>query len=293
MNLSVIIPVYNSEKTIYHLVNKLHQDLQNINFETILINDFSSDNSYNECLKITKKHKNITFIDLEKNYGEFTAVLCGLNHAKGLYSVLIDDDFQNPPSEIIKLYETAVNDNFDVVYSKYTLKKHHWFRNLGSIATNLIASFTLKKPIDLYLSSFKIIKSNIVKKIIDSDIPNRYIDGIILNSTQNIGSKEIIHSNREIGESGYTMKKLFNVFLSTLFGYSRFPLRTFVLMLIIGFVIFGINLILNYLNINSLFAMIFNWILYFTICISALIYYIFSRNQKKHIPYRIKQLISS
>ena len=87
--------------------------------------------------------------------------MCGLNHVEGKYAVIIDDDFQNPPSEIIKLVEKAQLGNFDVVYSYYTEKKHHFFRNFGSWLVNRLTTSLLNKPSDLiknYYQKVRVLK---------------------------------------------------------------------------------------------------------------------------------------
>ncbi len=225
IELSVIIPVYNAEKSIAKLVDSIAEHLTAINFEIILINDGSQDNSDAVCKQIISKIKNVKYLKLRKNFGEFNAVICGLSEAKGDFSVLIDDDFQNPPSEIIKLYNAAFENDFDVVYSYYNSKKHSFFRNLGSNLVNRLNTFLLKKPKNLYLSSFKIIKKEVVNEIVKFKNPYTYIDGIIFQITDNIGKVEVQHNSRENGESNYTVTKLVSLFLTILFGYSLLPLR--------------------------------------------------------------------
>jgi glycosyltransferase involved in cell wall biosynthesis len=225
IELSVVIPVYNAEQSIKKLVNTIFNDLTQIKIEIILVNDGSRDQSDQLCKELIKEHNNLKYISLRKNFGEFNAVICGLNIAKGQYSVLVDDDFQNPPSEIIKLYNAAQAGDFDVVYSFYESKKHSFIRNFGSILVNNINTFLLKKPSDLYLSSFKIIRKEVVDEIIKFKNPYTYIDGIIFQITDNIGKVKVEHQIRESGESNYNFTKLISLVLTILFGYSLIPLR--------------------------------------------------------------------
>jgi glycosyltransferase involved in cell wall biosynthesis len=225
IKLTVVIPVYNAEKSIEILIDELIKVLTNISFEIILVNDGSIDLSAKICKSLSAKYKNIKYIGLRKNFGEFNAVICGLNYAQGAYSVIIDDDFQNPPSEILKLLNEAENNDFDVVYSYYKEKKHSFTRNLGSSLVNNLTSYLLKKPKDLYLSSFKIIKKEVVQEIIKFETPYTYIDGLIFQVTNNIGKTEVLHNERSSGESNYTISKLISLFLTIIFGYSLIPLR--------------------------------------------------------------------
>jgi len=132
MKLSVVIPVYNSEKTIGPLVETLQTALAEVSFEIVMVNDGSRDGSEKVCKQLAEHYANVRFISLRRNYGEFNAVICGLNWAYGDYCVMIDDDFQNPPEEILKLIKVAENDGNDVVYTYYSKKEHSVGRNLGS-----------------------------------------------------------------------------------------------------------------------------------------------------------------
>lgn len=227
MKLSVIIPVYNSEHTIKRLVENLHIALSAISFEIVMINDNSRDGSEAVCKQMARSFSNIRFISLRRNFGEFNAVMCGLNWAYGDYCVMIDDDFQNPPEEILKLIEAAENGDHDVIYTYYSKKEHSIHRNLGSKFVNWLTSYLLNKPKDLYLSSFKLIKQEVVHEIIKYQGPYPYIDGLIFRITRNIGTVQVTHQKRETGISNYTWRKLISLFLNILFCYSSLPIRFF------------------------------------------------------------------
>lgn len=225
IEISVIIPVFNGEQSIRKLVDLIQTELVSIKFEVVLVNDGSKDASDFECKALVNQYHNIKYINLRKNFGEFNAIICGLNSAVGQYSVLVDDDFQNPPTEILKLYKKAIEGDFDVVYSYYTIKKHSAFRNFGSVLVNKLTSYLLKKPKDLYLSSFKIIKREVVQEIVKFKNPYTYIDGIIFQITDSVGKIEVKHHPRCNGQSNYTFSKLISLFLTILFGFSLIPLR--------------------------------------------------------------------
>ncbi|MCE6988725.1 glycosyltransferase family 2 protein [Dyadobacter sp. CY323] len=227
MKLSVIIPVYNSEKTIGFLVEKLQNTLAEITFEIVLVNDASRDGSERVGMQLAEAYPNVRFISLRRNYGEFNAVMCGLNWAYGDYCVMIDDDFQNPPEEILKLIEVAERGDYDVVYTYYAKKQHSVSRNLGSKLVNWITSYLLNKPKDLYLSSFKLIRKEVVQEVIKYQGPYPYIDGLVFRITKNIGTVQVTHLKREEGISNYTWRKLISLFLNILFCYSSLPIRVF------------------------------------------------------------------
>ena len=227
MNLSVVIPVYNSERTIGPLVEQLQVCLAGRAFEIILVNDGSADRSEMVCQQLEERYVTVQFVSLRRNFGEFNAVLCGLNHAIGNYIIIIDDDFQNPPESILTLVETAEIGHYDVVYSQYAEKQHHWFRNLGSWLVNTLTTYSIGKPRELYLSSFKLIRREVVDEIIRYRGPYPYIDGLIFRVTRNVGSVEVPHNMRAEGRSNYTVRKLIALFLNVFIGYSLWPIRVF------------------------------------------------------------------
>jgi len=224
---SIIIPVYNSELSIAALVELLVNTFQDkYNLEIILVNDCSRDNSEKECFTCYKKFPNIVkFYSLSKNVGEHNAVMAGLNQAKGDYIVIMDDDFQNPVSEVSKLIEYAKANSFDVVYSYYKEKRHSFFRNLGSKFNDKVANLMLKKPKDLYLSSFKILNKFIKDEIIKYNLPYPYIDGLIIQTTSNIGKIQLEHETRLKGKSNYTLSKMISLWLNMFINFSTLPLR--------------------------------------------------------------------
>ena len=241
MELAVIIPVYNSEKTIRELVLELNKELSHISFEVVLVNDGSKDQSEEICEGLAKEFDHVTFISLRRNYGEHNTVMCGLNHVTAQYAVIIDDDFQNPPHEIEKLLNVAKK-GYDVVYSKYKIKKHNLFRNFGSKVNDKVANFLLEKPRHIYLSSFKVISGEVIKEITKYKGPFPYIDGLILRVTDNITSVYVNHSDRKVGRSNYNFRRLLMLYLNMFVNFSIKPLRVFT---ITGVVIFFIGILLS------------------------------------------------
>ena len=240
MKISIVIPVYNGEKTIEGLTAQLIKNFDQSGLEIILVNDGSKDNSHEVCISLHNKHAGIVkYIRLARNFGEHNAVMAGLNNARGDYAVIIDDDFQNPPEEINKLIDKAISGNHDVVYSYYERKYHSFFRNLGSSFNNIIANILLNKPRDLYLSSFKCVNRFMIQEITKYKGPFPYIDGLILRSTGSIGRVLVRHANRKGGRSGYTIRRLVRLWLNMFINFSVLPLRVSALL---GFVFlcFGI-----------------------------------------------------
>lgn len=224
MKLSICIPVYNGADTICPLMENLDSTFSKIEKEVVLVNDGSRDNSAEVCKDLCKKYDYVKFINLRRNFGEHNAVMCALNYCTGDYAVIIDDDLQNPPEEIFKLLN-EIEKGYDVVYSKYHVKKHNWFRNFGSKVNDVFATWLIGKPKNLYLCSFKIINRAMIEELKKYKGPFPYIDGLLLRTTNNVSSVFVEHKARTQGKSNYTLGKLLNLWLSMFINFSIKPMR--------------------------------------------------------------------
>jgi undecaprenyl-phosphate 4-deoxy-4-formamido-L-arabinose transferase len=231
MIISIVIPVYKGAGTIGPLVDRLTAVLNTYALQLVLVNDDSPDDSDAVCRSLCQRYPDtITYVKLAKNFGEHNAVMAGLHHARGDYVVIMDDDFQNPPEEVTRLIDHACTNEYDIVYTYYPHKRHHWFRNLGSRFNDRVATFMLHKPRNLYLSSFKCLSRFAVGEILKYTGPYPYIDGLALRCTRNIGTIEVRHEPRREGQSSYTFRKLVRLWLNMFVNFSVMPLRVSTLM---------------------------------------------------------------
>lgn len=224
--LSVVVPVYNGAKTIASLVEALAVLDVPGGLQLVLVNDASPDNSLAVCRALCEKNQvALTLVNLQRNFGEHNAVMAGYAHAEGEYVINMDDDLQNPPEEVLKLWHYTQSGDFDVVYTRYDKKNHAGWRNIGSWLTNKCADVVIDKPQGLYLSSFRCLHARVVRGVLGYTGPFPYIDGLIFQVTQNVGSLTVAHYPRAEGQSNYTVKKLVRLFLSMLLNFSVIPLR--------------------------------------------------------------------
>ncbi len=239
--LSIVVPVYKGAASVGELVHALEAlDIPG-GHEVVLVNDGSPDNSREVCLELVKTAKiPVTLVDHARNYGEHNAVMTGLRHARGKWVINMDDDLQNPPSEVARLLAFAQEKKFEVVYTYYDEKQHAGWRNLGSQFTNWCATQLLDKPKDLYLSSFRCMSAFLVERILDYHGPFPYIDGLILQVTRDIGRLKVQHLPRAIGRSNYTIRRLVRLWLNMFVNFSVMPLR---LATVAGMVLAGIGLL--------------------------------------------------
>lgn len=207
---SAVIPVFNSEAGLGALVEELIQGMKReYKAEIVLVNDASGDRSEEVCIRLYEKYPHeIKVISLARNAGEYNAVMAGLKYASGDYAVTLDDDGQNPPSQIFVLMEALLSGPYDVVYGTYKQKKHPGWRNAASKLHNAAACIFLQKPPRLYLSSFKAIKRSLLNEVIKDDTSYPLPDALILRAARNIGQVFVDHEPRKSGKSGYSFRKL-------------------------------------------------------------------------------------
>lgn len=224
--LSFVIPLYNSAGSIGGLARQIDSLEIEGGHELVLVNDGSRDSTETVCRELMRNARvPVTLVVHARNFGEHNAVLSGYRHARGAHIVNIDDDGQNPPEEAVRLWREAIASGADVVYGHYAVKEHSAFRNLGSWLTNRMTDWVLDKPRGFYLSSFRCVNALVARAVTQHDGPFPYIDGLILQATQNIGAIEVRHAGREQGRSGYTLRRLLRLWLSTFINFSVMPLR--------------------------------------------------------------------
>jgi glycosyltransferase involved in cell wall biosynthesis len=224
--LTFVIPLYRSSQTIANVV----RDIEGLDVpgghEIILVHDGSDDATSAVCRRLVAEARvPVTLIEHARNYGEHNAVLTGWRHARGAHIVNLDDDGQNPPAEALRLWQEATRTGLDVVFGWYAEKQHSAFRNWGSRFTNRMTDWALDKPHGFYLSSFRCVTAFVAQQVVSYAGPYPYIDGLILQVTQRIGSIEVRHEPRRAGESTYTLRRLIRLWLSAWINFSILPLR--------------------------------------------------------------------
>jgi len=224
--LSFVIPLYNSADTIAPLVHVIENLAIEGGHEIILVNDGSADGTAAVCRELVRSARvPITFIEHARNFGEHNAVLTGWRHASGTHIVNLDDDGQNPPSEAVRLWQHALATGLDIVFGHYEVKQHSVWRNLGSRLTNKMTDWALDKPQGFYLSSFRCVSAFVARQVVGYAGPYPYLDGLLLQVTQRIGSLTVRHDARTAGRSGYTLRRLIRLWLSAWLNFSILPLR--------------------------------------------------------------------
>lgn len=256
--ISYVIPCYKSEKTIGKVVDEIKSTMtamsEKYTYEIILVNDCSPDNTFETIKNIASENSNVKGIDLARNFGQHAAIMAGLHYISGDIVVCLDDDGQTPACEVGKFLDEIENNNQDVVYARYSNKKHSPFRNFGTWMNEKMAQILLGKPKELYVSSYFAARRFVVDEMIKYDKSYPYLIGLVLRTTKRISNVDINHREREVGTSGYTLSKLLNLWMNGFTAFSVTPLRastvTGVIIAIIGF-LYGIYTVIKHFVVTG------------------------------------------
>jgi glycosyltransferase involved in cell wall biosynthesis len=249
--ISVVVPVYNSQDSLKLLYERISRTLKQIKWQLVLVNDASKDESWKIIKQLQKENKNITAINLMNNFGQQNATVAGLNFSKGRYTVIMDDDLQHPPEEIFKLYNKIKENDYRVVYGQYKQKNHGWFRDLCSKIVNSILSKVAGTGYNV--TSFKILEKKVVDELKKFNNYNFMIDVFIKDivNPRYVGHCKVRHEQRKIGKSNYSFKKLASYALNMIFNYTLWPLRIATLL---GFCVSTISILLAIAELINYFV---------------------------------------
>ncbi len=226
MKITIVIPCYNSEKTIRKVVELVMAEFEKTEkytCEFVLVNDGSRDDTYEEIKRLGAEYTNVKGVNLLRNFGQHNALMAALHYAKGDFILGMDDDMQTHPSQIFKLIQ-KMEEGYDLVYGCYPKKKNSFAKNLTSKFNEVSSRILLGRPKHIVSSNFWMITRQVRDEVVKYDSFNPYIDGIFYRTTHNIGNVEVEHFKREVGTSNYTLKKLMKLWLAY-WNYSVIPLR--------------------------------------------------------------------
>lgn len=246
---SVVIPVYNSTKSLeilYLKICAIFEEIEDASFEVIMINDGSPNkDTWPILVELHNKYENLSSIDLIKNYGKHSAVLCGFHLAKGNYVVTLDDDLQHDPKYILNLLQTK---DHDITIGSFKRIDRKTYKTFGSKFKNYMDNKIFDKPIDIMNSPFKLIKIKIIKEILKLQTAKPFISGMLFSTTNDIVNVDIEIEGRQFGKSNYTFKKSYVQFKNLLYNYSTYPLKILSYLGIVSFA--TCVLYLSYIVIN-------------------------------------------
>lgn len=241
---SIVMPVYNSADIVGTTIDQVVDVFTraNLDFELICVNDGSPDDSWQVISGRAETTPGVIAIDLMKNYGQHYANLAGLIEATGDYVITLDDDLQNPPDQALLLIEAAVTGGHEVVFGQFERKKANGLRRVGSLMIGQINQRVFGQPPDLVVSNFRILRRDVVDRIVASRTAYPYITGQALLVSRDRANVTVRHDPRPSGKSNYNFARILRLVLTILFSYSSWPLRAAALL---GFGISGLSFLLG------------------------------------------------
>ncbi|MEK6407036.1 MAG: glycosyltransferase family 2 protein [Acidobacteriota bacterium] len=225
-DLSIVVPVYRSEECLEALIEAIAEALDptNRDYEVVLVNDYSPDNSWAVIEAICRTNPNVVGVDLRRNFGQDNAIITGLRQARGKYVAIMDDDLQHHPRDLPALLR-KIEEGGDAVYADFRVKRQKLWKNTGSWFNGKFAEWVINKPKDIYLSPYKIIRKEVVEMICKYEGPDPYVDGLLFQLTSRISQIPVDHHPRYAGRSTYTFWKSLRVWARLAFSFSARPMR--------------------------------------------------------------------
>ncbi|WP_095173864.1 MULTISPECIES: glycosyltransferase family 2 protein [Blautia] len=243
---SIVVPVYNSEHTLEELYNRIRYVFEQImqeDFELILVDDSSRDNSYAVMEQLHKADSRVKIIQMAKNFGQHPALLCGFSFAKGDFVITMDDDLQHRPEEIPKMAAVIKErQDVDVIIAKYENRKHNIIRKIGTKISIYATSKMLNKDPNLEITSFRLMRRFIVEAILNTNTHLPQIGNLLVQSSNRIINVPVQHDARKVGQSNYTFRRLAKDLIYDITSNSALPL---ILVRDLGIFSFVISIILG------------------------------------------------
>lgn len=244
--LSVVITVMNEEENIRPLLDAIRTALQEFDYEIILVDDGSTDNTRGEIK--TYMDERVELVELRKNYGQSTAMAAGINYSKGKYIALMDGDLQNDPSDIPMMLQKLKEEDWDLVAGNRKNRKDGMFlRKIPSKIANAIIRNMTKVYIQDYGCTLKVFKREIAEDLGLYGELHRFIPVLASMQGARIVQVDVKHHARKFGISKYGLGRTFRVMsdLITMVFFRRYSQKPMHLFGTVGFILFFLGILIN------------------------------------------------
>ena len=240
--ISIVSPVYKGEKMLEELVSRIESAVATFtdNYEIILVNDCSPDNSWNKIKEICMRDKNVKGLNLSRNFGQHYAITAGLVESTGEWVVVLDCDLQDRPEEIPNLYKKTL-EGYDTVFAEIIEREDLFMKKLTSRAFSYIFAYFTDSPVDKKTNNFGIYHRKVIDAVLSMGDYIKCFPIEVRWVGFNIGYHPVVKDGRAEGTSGYTWSKLFSFAFNNIIAFSNKPLK---LALKFGFFVVLISLIL-------------------------------------------------
>ncbi len=256
-HISIVSPEYKGEKMVQQLVDRITASVSTItdNFEIILVNDASPDNTWAEIEKVCAKDKRVKGLDLSRNFGQHYAITAGLNYAKGDWVVVMDCDLQDRPEEIPNLYKKAM-EGYDIVQARRVVKHVGWWKRMSSVWFHAVFDWLSGSKSDPGLANFGIYHKRVILEFLKIPQQARSFGTLLDLLGYNKYYYDLEQDSRLEGKSSYNLSKLLKLAFDVIIAQTNRPLRFAVAigfaMSIISFILALYNIIAKVLGIITL-----------------------------------------
>jgi undecaprenyl-phosphate 4-deoxy-4-formamido-L-arabinose transferase len=240
--ISVVIPVYNEEANLPHLLERLKPVMQKMgkSYEIIFVDDGSRDNTLS-ILKSFLIYPEIKVVELTRNYGQHAAIFSGFSVVRGDIVITLDADLQNPPEEIPNLIRVMEEGDYDVVGTIRKERKDSFFRTFPSRIINVITRKITKVNMSDWGCMLRAYRRSVVERMATCHEHSTFIPALATYFAKKVTEIEVVHEARHGGESHYSLRKLINLQFDLVSSFSDFPLK-FIMYAGIGMAFLGISL---------------------------------------------------
>ena len=250
--ISIVSPVYRGEKMVHELVCRIQKNVSGFteDYEIILVNDASPDNSWQAILQECSIDHRIKGINLSRNFGQHRAILSGLQYAKGDWVIVMDCDLQDKPEEISTLYKKAL-EGYDVVFAQRVERKDNLLKRMSSTIFYSVFRFLSGVKFDNQVANFGIYKQSVIRTV--RNMPER--DRSFPVQVSYVGFKTthipVTHGQRQEGGSSYTLKTLLKYASGIIISNTNKPMR---LMVALGFSLSFLSMMMAFYNVIAYFC---------------------------------------
>ncbi|MEO5333528.1 MAG: glycosyltransferase [Magnetococcus sp. YQC-5] len=233
--LSIVIPVYQSELCLPALLERIQQALspEKITFELILVNDGSRDGSWRVITELCAHHPNVIGVNHRRNFGQDNAIMTGLKLARGAFVATMDDDLQHDPDDLPRLLAALRDSGAEVIYGAMEMSNDPLWKRFGRAVNEKTLVWLLDKPKDFQFTSYRVMRAEVVRDITFYEGAFPFIDALLVQVSTHFIQIPVRFQKRYAGSSSYTLFKSIQIWLKLAISFSIKPLRivTFVGML--------------------------------------------------------------
>jgi glycosyltransferase involved in cell wall biosynthesis len=227
--ISFVSPVYKAEKILEKLVDEIQKVMSVIDkpYEIILVDDRCPNNSWDVMMKLAQDFSEVRSVRLSRNFGQHPAIMAGLSQAKGEWIVVMDCDLQDQPKEVLKLYNKA-QEGFDVVLAKRKNRQDSFWKKTSSLIFSKVYGFFTDTKYDNEVANFGIYHNRVIRSILEISDSIKFFPLFVKFVGYSSTSIIVEHTQRQEGDSSYSLSKLISLAFNSIISFSNKPLKLFV-----------------------------------------------------------------